>query len=165
MEKPLWLPEMESVEGPLEDVLRRLYRRFLADLGASTCLFQELPVGWDQASIAVEGQFYDRGFWHLVSRKDQKARDRRFDPRRAERLSWCAPLLTNAHDESVWVWNYREGHGRLRTYVWLRHWSYVVVLEAISMRAGEVMQLVTAYHVDGRATERGFKRKYDQRTS
>ena len=163
MERPPWLPELESVEGPVEEILGRPYRRFLDDFGVSTCLFQGLPVGWDKASITVSGQLVDRGFWHLVSREDQKARVRRFDPRRAERLPWCAPLLTNAHDEAVWVWRYREGHGRMRTYVWLRHSSYVIVLEAISARAGEMMQLVTAYHVDGRATERGFRRRYDQR--
>jgi hypothetical protein len=163
MERPLWLPDMESVEGPVEDVLRRLFKRFLADFDASECVFQGLPVRWDQATVDVAGRSYHRGFWHLVSREDQKTGLRRFDQRRAERLPWCAPLLTNAHDDSVLVWEYREGHGRLRTYVWLRHWSYVVVLEAISTRTGEVMQLVTAFHVDGSGTERGFRRKYDRR--
>ncbi|MGH2617297.1 MAG: hypothetical protein ACRDJC_18855, partial [Thermomicrobiales bacterium] len=61
------------------------------------------------------------------------------------------------------VWNYREGRGRLRTYVWLERWSYVVVLEAITTRDGEVMQIVTAFHVDGKATERAVRRKYEQR--
>ena len=163
MERPPWLPEMESVEGSADEILRRLFERFLADFGAKACIFQGLPVGWNSAKIVISGQTFDRGFWHLVSREDQKARVRKFDPRRAERLAWCAPLLTNAHHESVLVWQYREGHGRLRTYVWLRHWAYVIVLEAITTPAGEVMQLVTAFHVDGRATERGFRRKYDQR--
>lgn len=163
MERPLWLPEMESVEGPVEDVLRRLYRRFITNFGTSVCLFRGLPVTWDQESIIVEGRSCDRGFWHLVSREDQRTHARRFDQRRAERLPWCAPLLENADDDAVWVWDYREGHGRLRTYVWLKRWAYVVVLEAITTRNGEKMRLVTAYHVDGPATERGFRRKYEQR--
>lgn len=163
MERPPWLPELESLEGSAPDNLRRLYQRFLDDFATATCHFQGLPVRWDATTIVIQGETIDQGFWHLVSREDQKARVRRFDPRRAERLVWCAPLLANAHDGAVLVWEYREGHGRLRTYVWLRQWAYVVVLEAISTRAGEAMQLVTAFHVDGRATERGFSRKYDQR--
>jgi hypothetical protein len=154
---------MELVEGPVEEVLQRLYRRFLADFEESSCVFQGLPVRWDRALIPVSGHSHERGFWHLVSREDQKARVRRFDPRRAERLPWCAPLLTNADDAAVLVWQYREGHGRTRTYVWLRHWAYVVVLEAIAIRTDEVMQLVTAFHVDGPSTERAFRRKYEQR--
>lgn len=163
MEKPPWLPEMESVEGRTEDVLKRLHRRFLADFAASRCVFQGLPVLWDDGKIVVSGQAYDRGFWHLVSRNDQKIGARRFDPRRGERLPWCAPLLANAHDDAALVWEYREGHGRLRTYVWLERWSYVVILEAVSTRAGEAMRLVTAYHVDGASTERAFRRKFNQR--
>lgn len=163
MEKPPWLPNMEPVEGPVEDVLARLYQRFLTDFSVSRRQFQGLPVSWDDAKIVISGRTYDRGFWHLISREDQQTRTRRFDPRRAERLTWFAPLLANAHDASVWVWQYREGHGRLRTYIWLRHWAYVVILEAISSRAGEAMQLVTAFYVDGPSTERALRRKYNQR--
>lgn len=163
MERPLWLPAMEPVEGPVEGVLRRLYQRFLADFRTSACQFKGLPVGWDQASVVILGQLIDGGFWHLVSREDQKAKARKFDPRRAERMVWCSPLLRNADDDQVLVWQYREGHGRTRTYVWLERWDYVVVLEERSTHAGTVMQLVTAFYVDGRATTRAFRRKYELR--
>jgi hypothetical protein len=165
MERPLWLPDLEDVDGPVEDVIRRLFERFRADFSLNTCHFRGLRVTWDQGTIVVGGQTYDRGLWHLVSREDQRTRRRRFDPRRAERLPWCAPLLANADDGSALIWDYREGHGRQRTYVWLNRLDYVLVLEGISTRSGEQMRLVTAFHVDGPATERGFRRKYSQRTA
>ena len=161
MERPSWLPAMAPVEGPPEVVIPRLYQLFLADFEAAPRSFQGLPVRWDRRIVG--GEVYEQGFWHLVSKEDQRARRRRFDPRRAERLPWCAPLLEHAEDPAVTVWDYREGHGRRRTYDWLERWDYVVVVAIVPSRAGMAAWLITAYHIGGPATERAFRRKYRQR--
>lgn len=116
---------------------------------------------WDRRP--VPGHHYEQGFWHLVSRFDQRTKARRFDQRRAERLPWLAPLLENAGEPGVLAWEYREAHGRLRTYVWLERWAYVAVLETVATPRDTAVVLVTAYFVDGRGTERAFRRKYQQR--
>lgn len=160
MERPAWLPAMAPVDGPPAEVLPRLYRLFLADFEAKPRLFQGLPVRWDRRPVS--GQVYEQGFWHLVSRFDQRTKARRFDQRRAERLPWLAALLENAGDPGVLVWEYREAHGRLRTYVWLERWDYVAVLETVATPSDTSIVLVTAYFVDGRATERAFRKKHER---
>jgi len=161
MERPAWLPYLAPVEGPVSTVVQRLYRRFLDDFDRAPRYFGGLPVSFDRA--VVPGEVYEQGFWHLVSRDDPRTRTRQFDPRRAERLPWCAALLDHASEPGVRVWDYREAHGILRTYVWLEQWDYVVVLENIDRRTVASFHVVTAYWVEGPATARRFRQKYDRR--
>lgn len=72
---------------------------------------------------------------------------RTFDPRRAERLPWCGLTISNSKDPFVTVWDYMEGGGRIRTYIWLETLDYVVILEKRRQRIGTIAFLVTAYHV------------------
>lgn len=120
--------------------------------------FQGAPIWWSRR-LSPHGS-YEEGFWHLISREEARTGERRFDPRRAERLPWCGPVISNADDPAVLVWDFVEGHGRLRTYLWLEHLDYLVILESKQMRIGMVMFLVTAHHVDNKATRRSLRRKY-----
>jgi len=162
-ELPPWLPAIISVNGEWEDVLCRLYHVFASDFKRSGCMFQERPVWWDRR--VLPGERYEEGFWHLITRDDSRTKQRLFDPRRAERLPWCAPTLRNSQDIRVRVWDYEEGGGSIRTYVWLQNWDYVIVLEKKRARVGEVAFLVTAYHVDGESQKRSLRRKYEKRVA
>jgi hypothetical protein len=95
----------------------------------------------------------EEAFWHLTT-KDQYG-DRLFDARRSERLPWCRPTITNSTDAQVTAWKYEEGRSRVRLYLWLEKWDYVIVLELRPRR----LFLVTAYHVDGDSTRRSLRRK------
>jgi len=163
MERPVWLPDIVSVDGEWEQVLSRLYAVFEADFKVTGCSFQEKPVWWDRRILP--GDRYEEGFWHLISKQDQKASERLFDPRRAERLPWCRPTLVNSRELELKVWDYREAGGRLRTYVWLRDWAYVVILEKKMQRCGEVAFLITAFYVDGDSKRKDLQRKYERRSA
>lgn len=158
---PLWLPPMADVSGPQEQSIAALHECFRQDFELAAPTFLGMPVRWDQGT--QPGTPYSRGFWHLITRENQKTRMRYFDPRRAERLPWCAPLLANASDVEVLVWNQRERYGPSRIYVWLERFDYVLRLEQRTLNIGEVVYLITAYHVDGKQTRDRFRQSYNRR--
>jgi hypothetical protein len=159
--RPDWLPALASVSGVWEVMLKRLYRIFEADFKHKGCTLGGRPLRWD--SRILTGERYEEGFWHLITQTDQNTKERLFDPRRAERLPWCAPTIMNAHDSAVLMWDYLEARNRLRTYLWLKDWDYVIVLEKKPHRRGEVAFLITAYYVSGQSTRKNLQRKYDKR--
>ena len=162
MTPPLWLPAMASVNGEFSEVIARLYEVFCVDFHKSRCWFQKRPVWWDRR-VLPDGLDYEEGFWHLVTRNDPSTRERLLDPRRAERLPWCRPTITHDTDSCVLAWDRVEGSGKVRTYIWLFDWDYVIILEKKKQRAGEIAFLVTAYHVDGEGRRRSLRRRYDER--
>ena len=161
--RPKWLPEIVSVNGEWKTVLARLYAIFDADFKQTRREFEGRPVWWDQK--VLPGERYEEGFWHLITRVDETVGERLLDPRRAERLPWCGPTISRTRDAAVKVWDYREGSGRIRTYVWLENWDYVIILEKRPQRVGEVAFLITAYHVDGESRRRNLRGKYANRVA
>lgn len=157
---PSWLPEIVSVNGQWEQVLKRLYSIFERDFVRGGCRFQDMPVWWDRHKS--DGDEYEEGFWHLITKMDNHSGERLLDPRRAERLPWCRPTLTNSTDPEVKVWDYRESDGRLATYVWLENWDYVIIVRKRQQNRGPIAFLVTAYHVDYNSTRRNLRRKYEK---
>lgn len=161
MQKPAWLPEIVSVNGEWPLVLARLFATFDVDFKQTQRSFRGRPIWWDNR--IPPGERYEEGFWHLITKTDQESGERLLDPRRAERLPWCGPTISHSDDDPVKVWDYREAGGRLRTYLWLEDWDYVIVLEKRSQRKGEIAFLVTAYHVDGDSVRRSLRTKYSKR--
>lgn len=141
---PAWLPDLLDINGVPSLVFAHLYSQFRLDFLDLTCYFRGSPIHCDRRKQNEDD--YEEGFWHLVSRDDYATQTRLHDARRAEKLAWCAAVIANADDECVSVWNYLEGRGQKRTYLWLRDWDYVVILEWKKNRS--VYQLVTAFHVD-----------------
>jgi len=158
---PDWLPDIVSVSGEWKEVEARLYRIFDQDFRQTGCSFEGIPVWWDQRRIDSP---YEEGFWHLVTKFDHSEQQRLLDPRRAERLPWCKPVITHSDAPEVKVWNYEEGRGRIHTYVWLEKWDYAVVLEKRQLRDGRAaIFLVTAFYVTGNSSRETLRRKYENR--
>ena len=157
---PSWLPATVNCNGVWSQVIVVLYAVFDRDFRQGMPRFQGQPVWWDRK--VAPGEKYEDGFWHLITREDPRA-GRVPDFRRAERLPWCGPLLLNEAKPEVLVWNYKEGDGQIRTYVWLRDFDYVAILQRRTTRKGHVMFLITAYYVDGNATRKNLERKHTER--
>lgn len=158
--KPAWLPEMIVLDGEWEKTLVRLYAIFEQDFIRTKRTLDHREVWWDRRK---SGGKYEEGFWHIISTTDPTTKERLPDFRRAERLPWCGPTISNSADPVVKFWNYLEGSGKVRTYLWLENWDYVIVLEKRKQRIGEVAFLITAYHVSGDSSRRKLKRQYGQR--
>lgn len=156
---PDWLPACCTTDGEWAEVVSSLYAVFQRDFIGDPPRVDGCPVWWQRK--VRDG--YEDAFWHLTTRDDATTDARLFDPRRAERLSWCRPMLRHFDDPAITRWRYRESNGKIRQYLWLEAWDYVVVLEERNMRRGPVLFLVTAYHVDGEGTRRQLRKKYEKR--
>ncbi|MGH7800444.1 MAG: hypothetical protein ACREOW_07410 [Thermodesulfobacteriota bacterium] len=159
--KPDWLPDIVSVDGEWNEVVSKLYSIFDKDFKQPKPTFKGKEIWWDMRKL--ERSVYEEAFWHLITKQDRVTGERLLDARRAERLSWCVPIICNAHDEVVKVWDFREANGRLHTYLWLESFDYVVVLQKRAMRFKEVYFLITAFHVDGASRRRSLQAKYEKR--
>jgi hypothetical protein len=162
MVMPAWLPHTVNVNGQWDKILAMLYHIFETDFLINQPDFEGREVWIDDRKL--DG-VYEEGFWHLITKGNTEIGDRLFDIPRAERLPWCAPTIDNSTDSGVRVWDYREGSGRLRTYLWLVNWDYVVILEKRHKRKGEIAHLITAYHVGGASTRKSLQRKYEERAN
>lgn len=101
----------------------------------------------------------EEGFWHLITRKDAKDGERYPEIKRAEKLTWARPVVEHRGDPGVTVFDYEEGNGRIRSYIWAQAFDYVVILE----KKQRVAFLITAYDVDNDATRKDLERKYKKR--
>ena len=160
-QKPDWLPDLISVDGIWEEVLTLLYKIFRNDFMEGKPYLGSLPVWWD--SRILSGEKYVEGFWHLISRNDKITKERLLDPRRAERLPWCRPTIQNKNSHEVRIFDFKEVKGKIRTYLWLEQWDYVVILEKRKQKVGTVAFLITAFYVDGNSRKANLMAKYLKR--
>jgi hypothetical protein len=159
--RPDWLPELFRTDGEWEIVCASLYEVFIGDFIYGRPRFQTFPVWWNR-KIEVGGH-YEEGFWHLITKDDRRAGERRFDPRRAERLPWCGPSILRAEEPCYLVWDHKEGDGSIRTYIWYEQGDYLVVLQKRPHRLGQVAFLITAHYIEGDGRRRNLRRKYAKR--
>jgi len=159
--EPDWLPSMLTLPGTWDKIVSDLYAIFDKDFKQGKPKFQHYMVWWNQR--VSSGQHYEEGFYHLISRVDKNSGERIPDFRRAERLPWCAPIITYSNDSAVKVWDYLEGQGQLRTYVWLEYGDYCIILEKLRHHVQAVAMLVTAFHVDGPSRRRSLRNKLAKR--
>ena len=150
------LPDLIATDCSDEELLTRLVSVWFSDFKNAAIMFQGIPVYWDQQ--LGSGSVLENGFWHLVSRVSPTTGDRILDRSRASRLRWCPAILRRCPWPDVLIWHSRGA--RIRTNVWHIRGEYVIVLEDRSHSGVAAMHLVTAFHVDGRATERKLRKQY-----
>ena len=121
---PYWLPPLWPMSPWSEEVMEELYALFRRDFIDNPALYQGYRVWFFPER--------DRGkeliFWHLVEREDPPRSGNRLpDFRRCERLPWARAMLDNVGAPEVKAWDYEEGDGDVRTYLWLEALDYVIV--------------------------------------
>lgn len=161
---PHWLPGLLQTNGVPTTVYQSLFAIFQREIQAGGLTYGSLPIVWNTGIKSDgPGYGYPEGFWHLIERKNQRTGVREFDPRRAERLSWFAAVLNNATSPEVICFKYKEGDGKVNTYLWLKNDDYVIVLREQKRQYGQVMMIMSAYHIDGPSSQRQMAGKYERR--
>lgn len=161
MPAPAWLPAMVVLGDDPAVMFERLHDVFTRDVVESGLKFRGYPLWWERKVVDQ----YVEGFYHVITSDAHKLEERKFDPRRAERLSWLAPLLANCADPAIKVWDYKEANGSIHTYVWYEEGQYVIVLRKLKLNrlpAGAAYLLVTAYFVFS-GNRAWLQRKFDNR--
>ncbi len=161
---PTWLPELIDTNGSWDEILQRLYAVFTHDFVTGNPRYQGLPVWYDRRKL--DGDPHEEGFWHLVTKKDRNSGHRLLDSPRAKRLRWCRATIDNSTPPDVLVFDYEEGKGQLRRYLWIHECDYLVILEKRAKGGkAKAYSLVTAFYLDGSSSKRRIQKKYEQRVS
>ena len=161
---PAWLPELIEIDANEDwtEVLQRLYTVFRNDFVTGGPRYDGLPVWHDRRKLDGE---YEEGYWHLVTKDFAKNKDRYPDFPRARRLRWCRATIDNSNPPDVVVFDYEDGQGRIRRYLWVYEYDYLVVLEKKSKdRQDRAYSLVTAFSFENdKSYKKTTQRKYEQR--
>lgn len=173
---PEWLPDMVQVSpwctSGSDDTYEILYRIFCRDIKNHELKYVEYNV-WFFNELE-DGK--EKIFWHLTSREQKSRkvprRKKRFydtdtipaerlpDLRRSERLPWVRSLIENCGKSEISAWDYEEGDGSIKTYVWSENYDFVVVMKKYPDQS---RRLVTSFYIDVDYKRHNFERKYDRR--
>lgn len=171
---PEWLPARLPYHGDWNSFLRALYALFSLDFKSGTLRFRNCPVWYDRRIDKADSHGYEEGFWHLVSHDEfvwnpklrRKEKQRLPDIERARHLPWCRPTVENEDKPEALIWNFDEKAMKgnvVRTYIWLKHWNFVVVLERQEKAQGPIFMLITAFLVDFPAKRIDLESRYNRR--
>lgn len=154
---PRWLPETLDLSTWTEQTYDMLYEIFKKDFILSRPVYNGQSVWY----FPQREDGKELIFWHLTSRKEEYAGGERVpDLRRSERLPWVKPTIDNSREPESWVWDYKEGDGSIKTYVWLRNFSYVVIMKKYN---NDSRRIITSYYLDYSHEERKMIKKYEHR--
>lgn len=169
--RPDWLPDHVPFAGDWDAFVRTLYAIFEVDFKQRAPRFRSLPVWHDRRIEEGDRYRFEEGFWHLVTkdewvynratRRKEKGRLPEFD--RAGRLPWAKPIIVNSHEEIVVAWDYEDETSRgkvVRSYLWLRDFDFVVILERQTAREREIYKIITSFHVCYEAKRRDLESRY-----
>lgn len=157
---PEWLPPLICLSDYggdwecYEEVLYALFRKDFIDSKPDLSRLQ-VEIAYNPLH---KGKCFS--FWHVTS-EGSVENQRTPDFRRCERICWIRPMIENPDDPAIKIWDYREAPKKVRTYIWLKDFDYVVVLE----KRSKAYFLVTAFCVSGNSTRSKLQRKYEQRLS
>ncbi len=175
MSRPSWLPPELNLDGLAEKIFPALYVVFDRDFKKSQPSFESLRVIPDMRKLP-NSMNYEEGFWHLTSKDEEivtyergqkkftKTGNRLIDYARAERLPWCRQVIVNSNDSEIIVWNFKENSGKIRTYLWLKNFDYVIVLEKNPMRSGGmIFRLITAFYTGHGSKKKDLESRFAKR--
>ncbi len=169
-----WLPDTADVNPWTEDTYDMLYLIFCATIRDRNLRFQGDGV-WTFPEME-DGK--EKVFWHLTTRKQSKQfvprrkqkfyrdqqqdddKERLPDPSRCERLPWVHAFIENSCEPELLFWDYEEGDGDIKTYIWFRDEDFVVILKKYDNGS---YRLVTSFYVTSEYKRQDFERKYNNR--
>ncbi|MBX3578577.1 MAG: hypothetical protein KF723_15335 [Rhizobiaceae bacterium] len=131
-------PDLINCNGNWNDVCAALHQIFDATFNCNPPLrINGKRVVYDDR--VIDG--FEEAFWHMISRG--KGNNRLPDFRRAERITWIAPMLACGHPD---VTQFRDAHdkGGFSLYFWAKAHDFVVILRE---KKG-VIVFVTAFYTD-----------------
>ena len=156
MAYPQWLPELFSVHPWTDSTYSDLYHIFVRDFIDSQPLYHGQAI-WFFPEVE-DGKHII--FWHLTTRDDKSTGQRLPDLRRCERLPWVRPILCRPPYPEILDWDYEEGDGTTKTYVWLKENNFVVILKKYPDGS---RRLITSFWIDYPHTKRRLMNKYNHR--
>jgi hypothetical protein len=156
-----WLPATLDFDQQSNwiEVIEAAYKVFRKDFFEDTvCHFRSCPICMNE----MKERGKEKSFWHLVQKTEiGKPYSRRGIPdlQRAVRLPWVRPIIVNSDEPEITQWDFYEGSGVVRTYLWLKDWDFVVIIEKLE----DKYMLITAFHIDFSREKNQLQQKYTKR--
>ena len=154
--KPRWLPDPLALEPWNIDTYTQIYIIFCRD-------FKDInkKVYFKNERIIIFNRLLDgkeEVFWHITDKESHPYSERYPDIRRAERINWIKPIIENYADPEIKCFDYLEGNGKTRTYIWLEKFDFVVILEKLPKGN---YTIITAFYIDYENKRRELRKKFD----
>ncbi len=154
---PASLPDLFPVSPWKNSTFNELYEIFLDDFISHNTSYLSYNV-W---VFPEQEDNKHTVFWHITSKDDTDTGYRLPDLLRCARLPWISPMILHCPDNNMMLnWDYEEGNGVIKTYIWLVNLDFVVILKRYNDRS---RRLVTAYFLEYGNTKRKMRRKYENR--
>jgi len=153
---PDWLPAMFPVNPWRENMYDLLYEIFCRDFKRSQASYNSHRI-WFFPEME-DGK--EKIFWHLTDREDRRSGQRLPDLNRSARLPWARPMLDHLAATEILAWDYDEGDGTVKTYVWLKHHHYVIIMKRMKDLS---RRLITSFWVEYENTREKMQKKYEAR--
>ena len=171
---PGWLPDPVSFYGNWDSFVRTLYVVFETDFKHGYPRYRSRPIWHDRRVESGDSYGYEEGFWHLVTKDEwvwnsatrHKEKTRLPELDRAARLPWTKPAIDNDSVPEVLTWDFEQNvrnRNVTRTYIWLKQYDFVVVLERQAKRRGDIFMLITSFHVDHGGKRNDLESRYKRR--
>lgn len=155
--RPSWLSDLLSISPWSMSTFDFLYQIFRKDFIDSRPRYDSIEIFYFPEK--EDGKL--KIFWHLTHKEDNYQKERIPDFRRSERLHWARLMFDNISDNSILAWDYIEGDGSVKTYIWLEHHDYLIVLK--KTKTGR--RLITAFYIEYKNKRKDLYRKYENRSS
>jgi len=149
-----WLPELvylSDYEGDFEAYIEAVYSYFKADFVENLTYFEGRKISFKRHP---EFKGKEMTFWHVTS-EGRVEEERTPDFRRCERIRWIKPIIENANNPEIKVWENQRNKDN-RVCFWLESEDYLVVL---AKRPNYTM-LWTAYLTNFDHTRRKLEKEY-----
>ena len=160
-DRPNWLPDTLDISEATDETVDLLYMIFDRDFKQTTPHYGERPIVFSPGQ-SVKG--YEVIFWHLITGDYHAPDPEHLEFDRAKRLPWCAPIINHALSSVPLVWDSEQPDGKVRTYIWLKDFDYVVIVQKERVcERGDVARLITAYCVNKDWSRKSLQKKYDRR--
>jgi len=153
---PEWLPPLLTINQWTPDIIDILYGIFERDFKKTQPLYDNQIVWF----FPEREHGREIVFWHLITETDHSEGIRVPDYCRARRLPWTRKVIESHGRPEILAWDYVEGNGSIKTYVWLYKHDYIVILKKYSDGS---RRLLTAYCILFPNYRRKLKKKYLKR--
>jgi hypothetical protein len=153
---PDWLPNIYPVKPWKSDTYDQLYNLFKNDFINTTPKYNGSPV-WIFPEKEDNKEVI---FWHLTTKQDKITRTRYPDFDRCERLPWPRSLIDNPCKPEVLSWDFKEGDGGIKTYIWLKDLDYLVIMKKYSNNS---CRLLTSFNIEHKSYKSKLLKKYKKR--
>lgn len=142
-----------------EDKIKLAYNVFKRDFLDSKCFLEKILIcSKSSKKIEISQKLnVEEVFWHIISRKNSSIRT--FDEQRAKRIEWVKCIILDYDKNHIKRFYYYESNGKIRLYLWLEQYDFVVILEKIITKTEEAF-IVTSFYIDNSKKKEEFAKKY-----